>query len=380
MRFRRRSWITWLWLIATILSILLGMWKAKRRPVFPRRDPPPAPRLEPSPKQDQPPAGTMLFGYVPDPDGTRRFIRSLPQPRLAEAAPRITDQPLQGQPVLLYRALYQAFQDRYGRPWVVGAQGIGDCVSWGWAHAADVHLAVMWKLGDSSEWRPAATEAIYGGSRVEARGVSRGGWMDGSYGGAAAKWVSQWGVLFRQPYPDLGFDLSQYSAQRAKQWGYYGCGGAGDDGKADAEAKKHPIRHVALVTSFREAAAAILAGYPVAVCSGQGFASRRDQDGFAAARGSWSHCMAFIGARFDRPGLLCLNSWGPDWIDGPKWPPDQPDGSFWVDSAVCDRMLRGEDSFAVSGYQGFPWRNLQHGDWAWHGSARDRTWTTLAAR
>jgi hypothetical protein len=119
--------------------------------------------------------------------------------------------------------------------------GIGDCVSWGWAHGCDVCLAVEWKLHKSSEWRPAATEAIYGGSRVEARGVSRGGYSDGSYGGAAAKWMHDWGALFRQPYPDFGFDLTHYDAQRAKSWGNFGCGGEGASGKRPT-AKPKSIR------------------------------------------------------------------------------------------------------------------------------------------
>jgi hypothetical protein len=120
---------------------------------------------------------------------------------------------------------------------------------------------------------------------------------------------------------------------------------------------------VALVKTFDEAAAAIASGYPVPVCSGQGFSSTRDKDGFSRASGSWSHCMCFNSVRFDRRGLLCQNSWGPDWIKGPKWPEDQPDGSFWVDEATVNRMLRGEDSFAVSAYEGFPYRDLKHGDW-----------------
>jgi hypothetical protein len=48
-----------------------------------------------------------------------------------------------------------------------------------------------------------------------------------------------------------------------------------------------------------------------------------------------------------------MNSWGADWISGPKRH-DQPDGSFWVDADVAERMLRGQDSFAVSGYEGYP--------------------------
>jgi len=302
-------------------------------------------------------------GYTPHPRETERFLRSMPKPSIRDQGPDLFRADVRDHTTLLYRALYEAHETKYGRHWVVGAQGIGDCVSWGWAHAADIHLAVMWKLGESSEWRPAATEAIYGGSRVEARGRTFGGWGDGSYGAAAAKWVRDWGVVFRQRYDDLGIDLTTYSAARAKQWGAYGCGGRNDDGRLDRLAKDHPIKRVALVTSFDEAAKAIQSGYPVAVCSGQGFSSRRDSQGFSAPRGSWSHCMCFIGVRFDRPGLLCLNSWGPRWVTGPKWPDDQPDGSFWVDARVADRMLSGRDSFAVSGYEGFPYRPLDHGDW-----------------
>lgn len=307
---------------------------------------------------------TRYEGYSPNPKATREFLGTLRKPLFSQAAPHLfTDST---EPVLLYRSLYKAHEAKYGKPWRVGRQGIGDCVSWGWAHGADVHLAVLWDLGLSSEWHMAATEAIYGGSRCEASGRSFAGFGDGSYGAAAATWVmgkkGVGGILFRQPYD--GVDLSVYSASRAKDWGAYGCGGRNDGGKLDAIAFEHPIVDVALVRTFEEAAAAIASGYPVPVCSGQGFSSRRDEQGFARASGSWSHCMCFIGVRHgERPGLLCLNSWGPDWISGPKWPDDQPDGSFWVDKSTVNSMLRGGDSFAVSGYKGFPYRKLDHGDW-----------------
>lgn len=304
------------------------------------------------------------YGYEPHPGETQEFLRSLPQPTIRDAGPNLNYQGAgDGEPVLLYRALYDAYREYSGgQEWKVGKQGIGDCVSWGWAHGADIHLAVMKKLGDTSVWKPAATESIYGGSRVEARGRSSGGWSDGSYGSAAAKWCKDFGIVFRSDYTDFGHDLQVYSSQRAKQWGNYGNGGEGDSGKFDEEAKKHPIKNVALVTTFDEAAAAIEAGYPVPVCSGQGFSSTRDADGFARAQGSWSHCMAFTSVRYDRRGLLCQNSWGA-FNSGPKWPEDQPDGSFWVEESVVNRMLSGRDSFAVSGYEGFPYRNLKHGDW-----------------
>jgi len=308
--------------------------------------------------------GEWQLGYKPDAAGTAAFLATLAKPNLAQAGPDLLAKSQDQKPILLYRALHEAYAATHnGREWRVGQQKIGDCVSWGWAHGADIHLAVMWKLGQSAEWQEAATESIYGGSRVESRGATRGGYSDGSYGGAAARWVKDWGIVFRRDYSEQKIDLTTYSGERAKSWGNFGNGGENDEGKFDAVAKKHPVRSVAVVRDFREAAAAIQAGYPVPVCSGQGFSSSRDKDGFCSPRGSWAHCMCFIGVRFDRPGLLCLNSWGPSWVSGDKWPADQPDGSFWVDEATATRMLRGGDSFAVSGYEGFPYRDLANGDW-----------------
>ena len=360
---------------AAIVTILAGI-NMLCGPVAP---PQPAPGPRPTPRPDRPdkpddpskPDRTPFrpfrgddkinAGYTPNPEAAKAYEQSLPRPTIREAGPGLF-KGANNEPVLLYRALVRTCREKTGRDWVVGSQGIGDCVSWAWAHAADIHLAVQYQLGDSADWQPAATEAIYGGARVEGAGRSTGGWSDGTYGAAAAKWVSQWGIVHRRDYPGL-VDVSSYSADRAKQWGYYGCGGQGDKGRLDAEARKFPIRNVALATSFDEAAAAIEAGYPVAVCSMQGFTSHRDAQGFARASGQWAHAMCFIAVRHDRPGLLCLNSWGPDWIDGPKWPSDQPDGTFWVDSAIATSMLDDRDSFAVSGYEGFPFRDLKHGDW-----------------
>lgn len=68
------------------------------------------------------------------------------------------------------------------------------------------------------------------------------------------------------------------------------------------------------------------------------------------------NCMLFAGCRSDRPGLLCINSWGEDWIRGPKVM-EQPEGSFWVDAEVCDKMLQNGDSFAISNFAGYPDRS-----------------------
>ena len=314
------------------------------------------------------PSGSQ-FGYAPNPEGVKEFLAELDQPLFRDAGAD-TIAKAKGVDTFLYRSAYKAHATRYGKPWVCGRQGIGDCVSWAWGeHAVWIAQCVDWETGRLAE-PPlrVSSESCYGGSRVEARNKPEGGggWSDGSYGGAAARWFRDWGVIYRQPYE--GVDLTDYSADRAKQWGNWGNGGQGDKGKLDAVAKKHPTKHVALVRNFDEAAAAIEAGFPVAVCSMVGFENARGPDAFAAARGQWAHAMCFHSVRYakngsPRDGLLCQNSWGPSWISGPKWPADMPEGSFWVDRQTVDRMLAGLDSFAVGSVAGFGWRDLHHGNW-----------------
>lgn len=356
---------TFLKRIGAALVVFVGLvaWSQMRpsqvAPLPPAAAPQPAaaPTLTPIPVTADAVPQNGWFGYSPNPRASAAFVGTLPKRTLREAAPQLFGY-TGDDTVLLYRALLEIRPD-----WIVGTQQIGDCVSWGWGHGADILLAVDYKLGRTGEWASACTEAIYGGSRVEARGRTFGGWSDGSYGAAAAKWVRDWGIVHRKVYAEVNADLTRYSGERAKNWGAYGCGGQDDGGRLDAVAKRHPIRTVVLVTNFDEAAAAIRNGYPVPVCSGQGFAKQRDQDGFAAPSGSWSHCMCFIGVRgAPRPGLLCLNSWGPNWIRGPTWPSDQPAGSFWVDVQTVNRMLAGRDSYAVSSYLGFPRRKLNHSE------------------
>ncbi len=302
------------------------------------------------------------YGYRPDPKDTMAFLQELDRPLFSDAGEDVIEK-AQEVDTFLYRSAVEGYLERYEKPWTVEKQGIGDCVSWAWAHAAWIASSVDWAEGELQE-PPAfpCTEAIYGGSRCEARGKTYAGYSDGSYGAAAARWLKDWGVVERGEYE--GLDLSAYSSKRAKEWGAYGCGGKGEE-ELDEVAKEHPATSVALVETFEEAGAAIESGFPVAVCSGVGFSKTRDSDGFCRPQGSWSHAMCFIAVRYgERPGLLCLNSWGPNWVDGAKWPEDMPEGSFWVDKEVVDKMLgRWKDSFAVGGIGGFHWRDLHHGKW-----------------
>ena len=306
-----------------------------------------------------------FFGYTPNPEENDWILSDPEAPGVFGLSPndanRIRKSWTDKKPLLLTDALLQLVPS-----WRRGAQGIGDCVSWGWALAADIATAVDIVI-DREPWAYRglyATEPLYGGGRVESRGRSFAGWQDGSYGGATAKWVTKWGLLRRLNYSvatgNGEHDLTKYDSKKAKNWGAYGCGGKHDKGKLDAVAREYPVKEAVLVTNFDDAANCILNGWPIAVCSGQGFTKTRDRDGFCAARGSWSHCMTFAGVRFDRPGLLCLNSWGYS-NKGPHGIQTHDEVmkcGFWVDAKIVERMLRGQDSYAVTGVKGLEPRDV----------------------
>lgn len=381
--------------IASLIALLF-VWpspqpKPTTDPINPGAVAETAPDHEPQPTLAIPEFGVNgpPMGYQPNPPATEQFLKTLEKPYIRDAGPELFNRrgpPADNDPqgVFLYRSLNRQWAKKYNKPWVVEQQKIGDCVSWGWAHAVAIHLAILCDLGHSAEFDFPSTEAIYGGSRVEARNLNGDGLSAqsgyctkcyppqfckcGSNGSYAARFIRDFGIVWRREYPFA--DLRVYTESRAREYGAYGCGGRNDRGRADQAAKAFPVRTVALVRTFEEAAAAIRSGYPIPVCSSQGFRSERDSQGFSAPSGSWGHCMCFIGVRTDRAGLLCLNSWGPNWIKGPKFPADQPDGSFWVDKKTVEFMLANPfqgranpDSFAVSGLDGFPFQELNNGDW-----------------
>lgn len=263
--------------------------------------------------------------------------------------------------------------------WTRGAQGIGDCVSWGWELAAYVSICVdIIYRGAGWEYPgEVATEPIYGGSRVEAQGKTRGGYQDGSFGSAAAKWVTKFGVLHRINYSLTTaikeHDLRNYSADKAKDWGNFGCGGDEGADFLDKIAVERPVKEAPMVTSWEQLVACIKNGYPVAVCSNQGL-SERDNEGFANAQGTWYHCMEIGGLRYGkRPGGLITNSWGNSWGTKKPLPGTNSDAikkcSAWVDARTIDRMLKQNDSYAVTGVDGLIRREI---DWSkvWHVTGR----------
>jgi len=241
---------------------------------------------------------------------------------------------------------------------------VGSCVSFGWGRGINDLILIGVAAGDGDyPGQPVATEPIYGGSRVEVGGGRIRG--DGSVGAWAGQWVSQrGGVLFRKVYGQ--YDLTTYSEQRCRQWG---ATGVPDD--LEPEAKKHPVQSVALVKTAEEAWSAIGNGYPVPVCSNVGFQSPL-RNGFCEPSGTWAHCMVIRG-RFVHPTrgscFVIQNSWG-DYLKASQQnrmievqggqPVELPEGCFATTAAVVDLIVKQGDSFAISGFKGFPRRKI---DW-----------------
>lgn len=293
----------------------------------------------------------LEFGWINNPEAVTATLERMPRAILADHNQAIAGTG-EGKVALLYEAVRQLHGS-----FPINNQTVGDCVSMGAAGCAQVLMATDIVLrGDREEWMGlVATEPIYAGSRVEVGGGQLGN-SDGSVGAWAAKWMTDWGIIVRGKYGMI--DLTEYSGQRAREWGRRGVGCPDE---LEPIAREHPIKTASKCTSYEQARDAIVNGYPVSVASMVGFNDRRDSDGFLRRSGSWAHQMYFAGVDDDykRPGLLCVNSWGLSWVSGPTRH-NQPEGSFWVDADTCDSMLGQGDSFAYSGFEGFPAQSLDY--------------------
>lgn len=301
---------------------------------------------------------TMQFGWVKNEAEVEKHVATLPRPLFGSSLVEDDREVL----------LYDVVRKTLGTDAPKGPQGIGDCVSWGSGNFVNYTAAIQIfnKLKSNDllfadledplrkavveEYQETATESIYALSRVEIGG-QRGSYNDGSTGIWAMKAVSTMGTLSR-PYLDKKGLGGAYDKNRAKKWG---ATGLPDDLEPDA--LQHRVKTVSMVKSYSEAVAAIQNGYPVVVCSDQGFTMTRDKQGFCRASGIWYHCMLFVANRKDRPGLCCSQSWGANVPDGPL-DKGQPDNTFWVDADVADRMLRQGDSYTGSAFDGYPAQDL----------------------
>lgn len=252
--------------------------------------------------------------------------------------------------------LWKFMESVTGYPLRPHKQQVGSCVGEAYALGVDILTATQIKFRHSPQrWiAKSAVEIIYAGSRVEIGRDEYGynfGRYDGSLGVFAADFVNHYGVLLRQEY--LGVhDFTTPSGRKCRELGYKGVPDA-----LEPLCRLHPVGRVALVMSWEEARDCVYNGYPVVLCSNQGFQVKpgRDKDGFLPpSRYSWNHAMLLEGIDDSpqRPGGLIQNSWG-DFVGGPTRH-GQPVGSFWADAEVIDRMCKQQDTVALSCYAGYP--------------------------
>jgi hypothetical protein len=314
-------------------AVALVLAGGARPPVESPRDQPAHAGRSPEPR---------AFGWIDDPDAVRECVAVMRCGRFCET-PAFAAENEQPEDVYLWERCRAVTGD------VLPARdqkSVGSCVGVATATAVEHLLCEQIAAGSCEEFRELASEVIYGGSRVEIGGGRLRG--DGSIGAWAARFVKEYGVV---PRGIIGrHDLREYDERRCRKFGRLGVP---DD--LEPLAREHPVRGVARVTTWEECRAAIKSGYPVLVCSSQGFEFERDAEGFCNPRGTWYHAMAVVGVRGGkRPGGFLLNSWGPDAHAGPRVPPDAPVAGFWVDAATLDGMLRQGDSWAFSKAVGFP--------------------------
>jgi hypothetical protein len=290
-----------------------------------------------------------LCGWRGIDDLQRSFAAQFPT--LAQSAPHLMSAPAPTNPILLYKA----WRDVLGKDPAYPAQQIGDCVSFGHGHGNDLLQCIEIGMGSPAVYQETDTEFIYATSREVGNILGR---QDGSYGALAVKAMTTIGMVSRAM---LGTD-GTYSGQRAKAWGLKGA-------PADIKSEAGPFKlgSAAQVSSWDELVAALQNGYPVTICTAQGFTLDRDADGFCKARGRWGHCMFIAGVRFDRPGACIIQSWGADCPTGPT-ALGQPSFSFWADQSAVNSILGEGDSWALTKSPAFQKRDLPP-DWHFHDAA-----------
>lgn len=342
------KWSVWLAAVVGAIGTFLIEWNRTQTL-------PPLPDIPPLPVEVHP----VGQGWVHDPAEVDAVLKAMPkETRFFRDTPAGKAVFGDEEDVFLWKAAVELTGSTLP---VRNQGGVGSCVSFGTASAIE-HLLLNQIVRDGKgQFHPLAQEVIYGGSRVEVGGGRIRG--DGSVGAWAAKWVKDWGVVSRGVHGS--HDLSSYSESTCR---LYGSRGVPDD--LEPLAKESPVKGVTLVSSAAEAKKALRQGYPIAVCSDQGFSMTRDADGFAAAQGTWYHCMAILGYQAgSRPGFYILNSWGPNAHRGPTGAGDPGTGGFWADERIVNRMLMQGDSWAFSDAVGFPSRKL---DWFKGADARRR--------
>lgn len=283
--------------------------------------------------------------------------------------------------------------ERYPKAWPGPAQPVGDCVGRSTANAGLLSMCCEVAAGKPDEVSGrietypdvnavgerngvVSAEAIYWWRRHGGHG-----W---SCGAACRVMQRESGLWVRQNYPELGFDLTQYTKASIERYGR-----TPPTGKVAEQGVKNLVRAFAEARSREAKRDALANGYALNTCGMEALSNRRDQWGVSSrAAGQWAHAMAVI-AFDDRTEIkrmygdsleLYLNSWNiwnsgsRDIFDSAKYVPANkkqlwislgivnaatgnimiPEGSCWIRS----RDVANRDVFAVSSVNGWPRKRL----------------------
>jgi hypothetical protein len=232
----------------------------------------------------------------------------------------------------------------------------GDCTAWGATHALMGTQGGQASRGDPIEVKRPSPLGLYA-ARVDVWAPQIGGVRRlpaaGCTGAAVARMAQQFGVLF-----DDTPGLPSYSRAEADRWGRQGMPEQFRD-----IAARHKVRTVARITTVDEARDAICNYYGCTIASPWGNPrhqyKRQDGRWVAQRTGTWMHQMCIDGydGRFATKYFHVTNSWPKSQHPAPI--DDSPAGGFWITAAELAWILRHNDSWAFSDFQGFPARNRE---------------------
>lgn len=254
------------------------------------------------------------------------------------------------------------------------AQLWGDCV--GAAAANGFLLSLAQEIADGKP--DEVTGKIEGAPDIPDEGVKQGvvaresifawrGWTDadgrgragdGWFCSAAAKAVTEKGVLVRKPYPELGFDLTRYTEETIKLGGV-----KKPSDKWFDQSKQNVARTATFVKGRDQVRDFIAAGYGIFQCSSLGFEKTRNEDGVSRQTTTWQHAQSWSGyddreitiKKYGQPLVLWTNSWSA-WNTGPRrilgTAIDIPPGSYWALASTIDQC----QCIALSSVAGWPRR------------------------
>jgi hypothetical protein len=212
---------------------------------------------------------------------------------------------------------------------------VGSCV--GTATAKALELMHGYKF--SAEWCYGAPREYFGANPYRA----------GSHCAWAAQTMVDYGAVPCRNYAVLGYDLTTYDPGLAYLW---------QRGPPPAAlrhtAEKYRSPGFVKIKTWEQLRDSISQGIPVICGSSVGFGTRRTQvrsrSGMLRSKwwSRWNHAMVFAGVSDGKSKrALLLNSWGNDWIKGPKWLGDEPDGSFWISKRDAEKILAYDDCWAI---------------------------------